>query len=84
LEEEAKLQQPMNRDSGKEFSQEFFEEESVCSIIPLCPRSRIKAMMGKKKTKHLQKNMLRNILRRLQRLRQRRPINVVVDEDGFK
>jgi hypothetical protein len=42
--EEIELQQHVNKDSGKEFIQELFEEH-VCSVIPQCPRSRTKAMM---------------------------------------
>jgi hypothetical protein len=34
LEEEVELQQPMNKNNGKEFFQELFEEEPICNIIP--------------------------------------------------
>jgi hypothetical protein len=44
--EEVKLQQPMSKDSGKKFLQEFFEEKPICSVIPQCPRLKTKAMMN--------------------------------------
>jgi hypothetical protein len=62
----------MNKENGKEFFQELFEEKLVCSVIPQRPRLKTKTMM-KKKGKALQRNMLKNLLRRRQCSRQRRP-----------
>ncbi len=43
--EEVKLQQLVNKDGGKEFIQESFEEEPICNVILQCPRSRTKITM---------------------------------------
>jgi hypothetical protein len=34
--------------NGEEFLQELFKEGPICSIIPQCSRSRMKAMMKRK------------------------------------
>jgi hypothetical protein len=47
--EKEKLQQPMNKDNVKEFFQELFGEEPICSVIPQCPRLRTKDMMKMKR-----------------------------------
>ncbi len=46
--EKEELQQPMNKDNVKEFFQELFGEEPICSVIPQCPRLRTKDMMKMK------------------------------------